>query len=382
MKRRKVASHALSGERQGEINSPKIDDKKQKYSLPTAIVALALLALFSWVYMYRSNNAWLLQPKSIDPTAAIFQTEQQEIRPVSLNEQSIHRLVEEVDVKVVETDEVIDEEADEVIEEAVDEADAEEVIDEVEKDVVSEDDEITKTTETVTVKEAVVAVEDSTIPAIQWMMDVLSTQLDYFKNILQLFAKNVQTSAGYELFVPVLVHRYQQTHQVLASMITHLSHNNILVKGAQTIRTLYIKYFSEYVQGTLLPQIYSGIVDMQSLWTHMISYSLSNVTKIGISTSIHSSVIQMKSMLDLTQVSCLKGYHIVISYFTQHVVPAICLWMNHVHHFLWNISIKVVELGESHFHVHDMDTYTVIMIGLGAVVGVVFLKGKPYPLTV
>ena len=95
MKRRKVASHALSGERQGEI-----DDKKQKYSLPTAIVALALLALFSWVYMYRSNNAWLLQPKSIDPTAAIFQTEQQEMRPVSLNEQSIHRLVEEVDVKV------------------------------------------------------------------------------------------------------------------------------------------------------------------------------------------------------------------------------------------------------------------------------------------
>ena len=39
----------------------------------------------------------------------------------------------------------------------------------------------------------------------------------------------------------------------------------------------------------------------------------------------------------------------------------------------------MVELGESHFHVHDMDIYTVIVIGLGAIVGVVFLKGKPYP---
>ena len=360
------------------------------FLLPIA-AALALLALFSWVYLHQPNNALLLKPpKSTEsttakilPVPAIFHTTEpvEETHTVSATTVT-HHLVEEAE---------LDQEAGEV--------------------VVNEENVVPEKIETGSVNEALMT--DDVDSTIQWnskMMEFLSAQFENIKNMFEHLADAsfkhgnalehweaiimpyliyVQTiiieryEQMYEMLVPVLIHRYQQICGVFVSVIHHLSHNNVLAKGAQTARILYTKYFSDFVQDTLLPRINYGIVAIQSVWDqiHIPSFSVeSDDTRVWISTTIHSCMNQMQSIPYLNKASLSRGYLIVVSYFTQYVLPVLLPLVNRFHHFFWNISSEVVEFMEHHVNVQDMDTHSVVVIVVGAVVGVVLLSGQSYPL--
>ena len=403
MKRRKVSSHALSGERPTGTNNPQTD-RKRTFLLP-AVVALALLcALLSWVYTQPSSNDLLFKPPSTAakiPPFPAAKEEGTETYPVSITA-------------------VIDEETYHLVEKEMNE-EGDEVADDV---VVNGEDVATETSETVSMIEPVID-DDRTIPTTaQWnekmqsMMQFFVTQLESIQNmllsasisfklgnVLESFEQweaiimpfiiqqwnNVRTIvfSWYKhmdiMLVPALTHRYHQICGVFVSVITHLSHNNILAKCVQTIRALYTKYFSEYVQHTLLPQIRSGVVDIQSIWVHITSLwvsvgplDLSDDTRARISTILHSCNLylnQLQFIPALTKASLSRWYLIIISWFTQHVLPVLLPLVDHFHHFFWNLSRKVVEFTESYTNVHDMGTYSFVMIGLVAVAGVVFVSG-------